>query len=506
MLTLTAIVAAWSVLVTRAELQPVLESTRSAFLYVANWHFIAETSGYFATDVDSNPVLHFWSLSIEEQFYVGWPVVLTAILAVARRFTSRPEQAARLIVIGLAIASALWARHLASIDVSRSYYGTDARAYQLLAGAAIALSPELTLRMRARWGRTASSIPIGMLVGLIVLATSAVNVDVVNRGFLVTAVTVALLVALETTQGGVGRRVLASSPAVALGRISYGTYLWHWPVIVIARMETNMSPAAIAVAGAIIATTLAALSARLLELPIRRSTQLNGRHRAVIAASLATSAIAGLVVLPMLARSTDQPTVVASASGGDLELDWQAAKDDRAQRGQCPEDHLKDHLTECHLHEGSGDRVLILGDSQTWSFTPALTDLAASEDWDLWALSRRMQLGAQPHPRAAAAPGPPRGMLRRSRTLVWRLRPRDQSRCGDPRPDRGREPRHEGADSNDRWTLARLGYTGLLANHRGRRRDHSGRSDGRGSASSLSSRGRLPASSRPTPRSASPAR
>jgi hypothetical protein len=108
----------------------------------------------------------------------------------------------------------------------------------------------------------------------------------------------------------------------------------------------------------------------------------------VIAASLATSAIAGLVVLPMLARSTDRPTVVASASGQDVELDWQAAKDDRAERGQCPEDHLKDHLTECHLREGSGDRVLILGDSQTWSFTPALTDLATSEDWDLWGLSR----------------------------------------------------------------------------------------------------------------------
>jgi peptidoglycan/LPS O-acetylase OafA/YrhL len=125
-LILTAVV--YVAVATPADAASALGGFRSAFLYVANWHFISQSNDYFAADVNTNPVLHFWSLAVEEQFYLFWPLLLSGLYAVTRRRGSHRWNTI-LVVVGLGmITSLVAALAISRTDLSRAYYGTDTRA------------------------------------------------------------------------------------------------------------------------------------------------------------------------------------------------------------------------------------------------------------------------------------------------------------------------------------------------------------------------------------------
>src|SRR5262249_2705674 len=152
---------------------------------------------------------HFWSLSIEEQFYLLWPLVLGVAYALTARFGRRRWWALRVVVIGLGIASAVEALHIASYNLERAYYGTDTRAYQLLAGAAIALTPQI-LRLPFRRRSLPQWVAAFAVLGLILLATSALDLSPVTRGIGAVVLTSMLIVALENAHGGLTKSVLSS--------------------------------------------------------------------------------------------------------------------------------------------------------------------------------------------------------------------------------------------------------------------------------------------------------
>ncbi len=138
----------------------IIGDARAALLYVANWHFLGQANDYFSQGQQPSPFLHFWSLAIEEQFYVVFPVVLLLLSRRARRGRSTVLVVALLMVASLA-SQLYWM----GADANHAYYGTDARLYQLLAGAlaAIVLHHRPTALAPGpppwpcRWGRWRSS-------------------------------------------------------------------------------------------------------------------------------------------------------------------------------------------------------------------------------------------------------------------------------------------------------------------------------------------------------------
>ena len=358
---------------------------RAALLYFANWFFIGQSTNYFAEDLQASPVLHFWSLSIEEQFYLVWPLLLIGLLALKRRLGDR-IWVLPAIVGTAALGSLAWALHLAHDDVNRAYYGTDARAYQLLAGCVARLSPAL-------FQRVSGPAVVGTAERTLAHRTRGPGLMVHRRGpdpsaaHLPRSRTGALLLSLEAGSGWT-KRALSTAPMTYLGRISYGTYLWHWPVIVIAGLTMELSPLGTVALSAVVATGIAALSSHLIEIPIRESRSLHQVPRVVIASGLAASAVAAVLIVPHLARPDRPRTNVAtaadesagpSADDAALVVDWVSASQDKASPTYC----VDADPTECVVRKGTGPHLTLVGDSHAIAMIPAFEVVADELDLTL---------------------------------------------------------------------------------------------------------------------------
>jgi peptidoglycan/LPS O-acetylase OafA/YrhL len=257
----------------------------AAFFYVANWYFIFHNQPYFEIVAHPSPLLHLWSLSVEEQFYIIWPLLLTGSLLVLRRW-------AFLVALVLAVASAVLMAVLyqPGVDPSRVYYGTDTHASGLLLGALLAFfwrpgpawRPSDT-QVTGLIGRVRSWLVPGALIDLLALGTLVFltyamvvaneSQPFLYRGgfFLVAVVTAVCIFAVSHPRAVLLTAVLELAPVRWLGRRSYSVYLWHWPVVVFTR------PGFVAVTGYSLlflriglALVLAELSFQLVEEPIRR--------------------------------------------------------------------------------------------------------------------------------------------------------------------------------------------------------------------------------------------
>ena len=237
--------------------------------YVANWHQLLAGQSYFARFAAPSPLQHTWSLGIEEQFYVLWPLLLLLL----RRVRGRGVAVGA--TVAAAVGSAGWAAWLAThgAGLDRLYYGTDTRAFELLAGAALAMAvrarPEPGPRAR-RLLHVAGLAGAGVLGGL--LATAAASPAMFEGGLVAaTAAVVAVLAGARLPRPGPVGAVLASAPLRFLGRISYAVYLWHWPVVVeLTAARTGVAGAGLQVLRLAVTAVLALSSTFLLEEPLRR--------------------------------------------------------------------------------------------------------------------------------------------------------------------------------------------------------------------------------------------
>ncbi|WP_246541185.1 acyltransferase family protein [Mycobacterium spongiae] len=293
----------------------------AAFLWVANWRFVAQQTDYFTQSAPPSPLQHTWSLGVEEQYYFVWPVLLIAVTLLlafrARRYFRRATVggvrfAAFVIATVGAIVSAT-AAIIFTTDATRDriYFGTDTRAQALLVGAAAAA---LLIRdwqslnrgwclIRTRWGRRiACVLPVVGVAGLAALTHYATGgVSDFRRGLLiavaVAAVVVIAPVALE--QRSAVARILAWRPLVWLGTISYGIYLWHWPIFLALNNErTGWTGLRLFAARCALTVAIAAASWWLIEQPIRRWRPARVPLLPLAAATAATAAAATLLVVP----------------------------------------------------------------------------------------------------------------------------------------------------------------------------------------------------------------
>jgi peptidoglycan/LPS O-acetylase OafA/YrhL len=368
-----------------ADVVSAVGSFKAAFLYGTNWYFIHSSTGYFGADISQNPVLHFWSLAVEEQFYLVWPLMLGGIFSITRRMEhDRKTRAIATIVVAGAVASVVYALALRSSNPNRAYYGTDTRAYELLAGALIALVPAFvsTAQRLRRPTRIAS---LASVIAVVLLATSWFHLDAIERGVAVTVVTFVLIVSLEAAEGGIAQRVLSTGPMVYLGKVSYGTYLWHWIVILVILKKFSISTIATVGISCLVATALAALSFELLEHPVRLSQRLD-RHRVlVIASGLTLSFVSALVLIPRIVDPAHAkvPVLQGATTTGftpvPTDLDWRHAKDGGGPFIEC----LGKPADACTVVRGTGKRIFLLGDSHAWMLIPAFEAIARKENLTL---------------------------------------------------------------------------------------------------------------------------
>ena len=362
-------------LLTPNHLQELASSAIAAMLFVANVFFAyGVDTGYFADDASSKPLLHLWSLGVEEQFYLLWPLAVGALFAA--RLSTNGKFMTALIVTALAVGLSQWLTRFPIF----AFYMLPSRAFELLIGATIALAPAGLL---GRISKVAAEM-LG-IVGLLLIgfSLSQIHGGVPFPGF--TALPAALgagLVIVAGMQETFAKRALALPLMIGIGLSSYSLYLWHWPVLAFARyVYIDLNP----LNGALLALLIFALSVATylgIERPCRRMSltprQVFGRQFALptLGVALLSGALLftgglGLYALsPSLAAAPRLDTVPAS------QLNY-----------VCQGDQLERQDTispRCMLNESAGGApALLWGDSMAAHFIGIVGSLAKAEGFAL---------------------------------------------------------------------------------------------------------------------------
>jgi peptidoglycan/LPS O-acetylase OafA/YrhL len=305
-----------------AELSQIRADALGTLAYVANWHEVFSHASYFALFSAPSPLNHTWSLAIEEQFYVIWPLVFVALLA---GFARRAPKAVLVTALVLAaISSVLMIALYDPADSNHAYFGTDTRAAAILLGAALAAW--LAIAGPARDRRRRFTIEALGLAGVAVLALAWTRLDgqsstLYRGGFLVCGLAATGVIAAAThPERGPVARVFSIRPLCALGLISYGVYLYHWPIdVALTEDRAHLHGWPLFFLQTAITIALAVVSYRLVEQPIRRGALSSVQWRVLtpavtIALVVALVASTGGAESPVPAGPVEDTTRILAAT------------------------------------------------------------------------------------------------------------------------------------------------------------------------------------------------
>ena len=405
---LLAVLAATAVFLPSSRWRAVFDQTWASLTYRQNWELVGNAVDYYALDNSAaSPLQHFWSLSVQGQVFLLWPLLFAACAGVVAvtRIRPRPLLIALFgMVFVVSLSFSIWQT---GADQTAAYFDTRARLWEFALGSLVALLlPYLVLPSGIR-------VVLGWAGVLVMLSTGIllqVQEQFPGHAALWPTLAAAAVIVAGRTEGKFGvDRWLSSAPLNRLGGVSYALYLWHWPVLVIWLIVADKQGAG-AVDGAVIiaaSLVLAFATTRFVEEPLRSWSWPSGRRRRT---SLVVAVALGLVAAPLSTweyrveaqeaaaeqqtradnpgaaalspdfrfRGSEDAVVVPLASG--LGAEW-ASVDGPCSADLMPADPVLSSCTQIGEEAGAGRTVLVLGDSHSQMWLTAVGQMARANNW-----------------------------------------------------------------------------------------------------------------------------
>lgn len=346
----------------------------SAAAFFANFRFAARTVDYFHLDDPPSPLLHYWSLAVEEQFYVALPLLVTAtILLVRARLRTSVLVLLGTIVIGSLAAALLTVEH----NQPKAFFHPEYRAWQLALGGMTGLVFERRLLLPPRF-RAALSVLGAIAIALsITLLHDGLQYPGI-WGLAPTAGTAALIYGLDAPhRSRTAFRILTLPPVVAIGDMSYSLYLWHWPVVVFLQALLPEFGAAAILLALLLTALLASAAYFLVERPIHRlRLPALDPGRIVAAGAAATSFVVAAAFGANALSGRSNPNITRLIAEADADLGPNYANG-------CHRDFKDVDQSDCRFGRIGGPRVVLFGDSHAAQWFTALARAATDSGWEL---------------------------------------------------------------------------------------------------------------------------
>jgi peptidoglycan/LPS O-acetylase OafA/YrhL len=388
-------------------------------IYLVNWDLADRAVDYSARDQAASPLQHFWSLAVEEQFYVVWPLAILAVVGLVRLArrgrprSGRPEGLSRLHLLLplllIAVPSLAWSVSLSASDPGRAYFVTTTRMWELALGAALAVVP-VVAPASARLSRAVGWAGLAAIV----YAAATFDSTTVFPGSAALLPTLGAVAVLWSALSGEARRqnpLLRTRPMTWIGSLSYSLYLWHWPVLIIATAQTVDGDLRLRWGLLLVAASVvpAWLSLRLVERPVLTSPALrrsSGQALLVGAVCTLLALLVGIGLKNHQLGAVEAETAVfdPSVTPGANALRWDpangtpqdsfpvvypspavAAGDVPVLDGhECVVDLGSVAANPCSFgHLAGGTTIALVGDSHADQYVPAVEAAAIERGWRL---------------------------------------------------------------------------------------------------------------------------
>ncbi|MGW8566291.1 acyltransferase family protein [Isoptericola sp. NPDC055881] len=383
-----------------------LREIGASALYVENWSLAASSVDYLGAEAAASPVQHYWSLSVEEQFYLLWPLVLTLVAWWTARRGGNLVRRASIAISVIVVVSFGWSVVATALRPASAYFVTPTRLWELGVGALLAT---VTVRLAPRWRTPVAWLGLAMILAAVLTYTGKLPFPGYTAALPVVGCALVIAAGCDRTRWS-PRQLGDLRPVQWLGDVSYSVYLWHWPLVVLVPFALGHNPGLLARVGVLAgALALAAVTKPFVEDRFRRGRPGAGSGRAVVVALAASALIGGAALggsvalqarvdanIAQAAQAAHGPCVGAAAlapgadcdvtGDGDLLLDPAEAADDKpsAYADGCWESPPFDGTATCHYGDpDAGTRVALIGNSHAGNLLPPLQELAEKHDWSL---------------------------------------------------------------------------------------------------------------------------